>query len=114
MKITIALSVVSVLSGCGTINTVFRDDAWTSQRLADNRSTCDAIPRLYSGVAIGFCSLVGGPHKARDPGFQSYGLVDAHSVLIDMGLSGITDTLVLPYTIYAQGTKGSIPKSRLD
>lgn len=114
MKAIITLSVVTALSGCGTINTVFKDDAWTSRRLADNRSTCDSLPRVYSGVGIGFCSLAGGPHKPQARGFQNYAFADPLSVLIDMALSGITDTLVLPYTIYAQGTKGSIPKSRLD
>lgn len=114
MNKLIALSVAMLLPGCGTIDTVFREDAFASQRLADYRSSCDSIPRVYSGVVLDFCSLVGGPHKSIGPGFHTSAFQDPVSVLVDMALSGIADTVVLPYTIYQQGTKGNIPKSRID
>ncbi|WP_338123010.1 YceK/YidQ family lipoprotein [Pseudomonas viridiflava] len=34
-------------------------------------------------------------------------------ILADMVLSGVADTLVLPYTIYLQSERGSVVASRL-
>ena len=61
-----------MLSGCGTINTVFRPDTVTSQGLKDSRSHCGSVPRIYSGVISGFCYLNSEPKPEKgvdNPGF---------------------------------------------
>ncbi|WP_277395293.1 YceK/YidQ family lipoprotein [Pseudomonas viridiflava] len=35
-------------------------------------------------------------------------------ILADMVLSGVADTLVLPYTLYLQSERGSVVASRLN
>ncbi len=99
------------LAGCGTINTVFRPDAVASQNLKDSRSHCENVPRIYSGVIYGFCTLNGEP--APDKSLKDKSLIDhgggALPILAaELVLSGVLDTLVLPYTIYRQNTDGSI------
>jgi len=53
----VLLAALLAISGCGTINTVFRPDAVASQNLKESRSYCENIPRIYSGVIYGFCTL---------------------------------------------------------
>ena len=54
---SVLLAALLAISGCGTINTVFRPDAVASQNLKESRSYCENIPRIYSGVIYGFCTL---------------------------------------------------------
>ena len=100
-----------MLCGCGTINTVFRPDAVASQNLKESRSYCENIPRIYSGVIYGFCTLNGEP--APDKSLRGVNLMDHGGsmlpiVAVEFVASGVLDTLVLPYTIYRQGRDGSI------
>jgi uncharacterized protein YceK len=100
MKMTVALSVISLaLSGCGTFNTVLRDDVGATRELRKQKTYCQSIPRVYSGVAFDFCLL----HAQPDPTGVLMPLV-----LVDITASGIVDTLVLPYTIYRQSVDGDI------
>ncbi|MBK5352891.1 YceK/YidQ family lipoprotein [Pseudomonas sp. TH41] len=88
-----------VLAGCGTVTTVLQDDTAATQSLRRQKTYCQSIPRVYSGLAHDFCLL----HAAPDPtGFL------VPFVLLDMTLSGVLDTVVLPYTIYRQGVDGSL------
>ncbi|QJI32398.1 YceK/YidQ family lipoprotein [Pseudomonas sp. ADAK18] len=100
--IVIALST----AGCGTLNTVFREDAVASQNLKDLRSHCENVPRVYSGVVYDFCSLNGEPNSNGNMAAQHVNSVPW--VAIDFVASGVLDTLVLPYTIYRQSKDGSI------
>ena len=100
-----------LLAGCGTINTVFRPDAVASQNLKDSRSHCENVPRIYSGVIYGFCTLNGEP--APDKSLKDKTLSDSDGnafpiIAIEFIGSGVLDTLVLPYTIYRQNKDGSI------
>lgn len=100
-----------VLAGCGTINTVFRPDAVASQNLKDSRSHCENVPRIYSGVIYGFCTLNGEP--AADKSLNDKSLIDHGGGALpifaaELVASGVLDTLVLPYTIYRQNKDGSI------
>ncbi|KTC52106.1 hypothetical protein AO262_09055 [Pseudomonas fluorescens ABAC62] len=114
MRITAKVLWVAVslsLAGCGTINTVFRPDAVTSQNLKDSRSHCENVPRVYSGVVYGFCTLNGEP--APDKSLKNISVTDHGGsllpvVAVEFVASGVLDTLVLPYTIYRQGKDGSI------
>ena len=99
------------LAGCGTVNTVFRPDAVASQNLKDSRSHCENVPRIYSGVVYGFCTLNGEPQPEKS--LSNISLSDhAGSLLpvvaLEFVASGVLDTLVLPYTIYRQSKDGSI------
>ena len=99
-----------VLTGCGTINTVFRADEVASHQLTQWQSQCDTVPRVYSGAMLDFCAL------HAEPGHYSsgYGQPSAGLMLVDMLLSGVADTVVLPYTLYLQHRDGSIPKGRIE
>lgn len=99
------------LAGCGTINTVFRPDAVASQNLKDSRSHCENVPRIYSGVIYGFCTLNGepAPNKSlKDNGILGHDGNFLPVVAIEFVASGALDTLMLPYTIYRQNKDGSI------
>lgn len=102
---TIAIGVLALsLTGCGTLNTVFQDDATTSYKLRQQKTYCESISRVYSGVAYDFCSLNAPPVIYPSP-------QEKHAVpliAVDMALSGVLDTLVLPYTIYQQNKYGSM------
>ena len=105
------VSTLLLASGCGTINTVFRPDAVASQNLKDSRSHCENVPRIYSGVIYGFCTLNGEP--APDKSLKDRSLIDHGGgalpiVAVEFVASGVLDTLVLPYTIYRQSRDGSI------
>lgn len=63
------LGIVSLaVSGCGTFNTVFRDDIAATRELRKQKTYCEAIPRIYSGVAFDFACCTprltrGGAHS---------------------------------------------------
>ncbi|VVM97804.1 hypothetical protein PS858_04955 [Pseudomonas fluorescens] len=87
------------LSGCGTAVTVLQNDEDAARDLRKQKTYCQSIPRIYSGLAYDFCVLNAPP----DPtGF----LVPL--VLLDLALSGALDTVALPYTIYRQGVDGNL------
>ena len=104
-RVLLAAVLVST-TGCGTINTVFRPDAVASQNLKALRSNCENVPRIYSGVIYGFCSLNGEPNGSRSMNDQA--INDIPSVAVDFMASGVLDTLMLPYTVYRQHRDGSI------
>ena len=87
------------LSGCGTVSTVLQNDEDAARSLRKQKTYCQSIPRVYSGLAYDFCVLNAPP----DPtGFL------VPFVLLDLVLSGVGDTVTLPYTIYRQATDGNI------
>ncbi|QSB40237.1 YceK/YidQ family lipoprotein [Pseudomonas hygromyciniae] len=100
------LACLLVAGGCSTVNTVFRPDAVASQNLKALRSNCENVPRIYSGVISGFCSLNGEPNGSRSMNDQA--INDIPSVAVDFMASGVLDTLMLPYTVYRQHRDGSI------
>ncbi|MCW8276318.1 YceK/YidQ family lipoprotein [Pseudomonas sp. PCH199] len=100
LKMAIASGAISLaLTGCGTVATVLQDDAAAAQGLRRQKTYCQSIPRVYSGLAYDFCVLNAPP----DP----TGIL-VPFVLLDLALSGALDTVVLPYTIYRQGKDGNI------
>ncbi|MHC8330940.1 YceK/YidQ family lipoprotein [Pseudomonas sp. LB3P25] len=100
IKMTVLLSTFSLaLSGCGTAVTVLQDDEDAARSLRKQKTYCQSIPRIYSGLAYDFCVLNAPP----DPtGFL------VPFVLLDLTLSGVFDTVSLPYTIYRQAADGNI------
>jgi uncharacterized protein YceK len=99
------IAVLSLLiAGCGTINTVVREDAIASRNLKEINSNCESIPRVYSGASYDFCTLYGPPAL----GYGGNGSSLVGQVISDFVVSGLLDTLVLPYTIYRQSSDGNI------
>ncbi len=98
----VCLIVVS-LSGCGTVNTVIRGDSVAQRNLNQIETACRTIPRIYSGISYDICILRG------KPSHTSLWLGSAPQLMfIDLVLSGVLDTVALPYTIYEQINKGYI------
>lgn len=94
-----------LLSGCGTINTVFRGDDVAAHNLKERKTNCESIPRVYSGVFYDLCILHGPPRVGeKDPAAPA--LIPLE--IVDFIPSGVLDTLALPYTIYRQSTDGNI------
>ena len=91
--------IAAVISGCGTVRTVSNESKAVGD-LAEWNSYCPAIPRMYSGVAYQFCNLTG-PERT---GAHS----DPYQILVDMAMSGIADTVMLPYTSYQQYKLGNM------
>ncbi|WP_431699839.1 YceK/YidQ family lipoprotein [Pseudomonas sp. BR20] len=112
MKYKIAFVLIAALaaSGCGTVNTTFRDDAVASNKLARWKSHCESVPRIYSGAVFDYCTLDAAPRHTT--GYDGY--PSASLILLDMGLSGIADTLLLPYSVYLQSKHGDIKKARFE
>lgn len=100
IKTAVAIGTISLaLSGCGTALTVLQDDEDATRGLRKQKTYCQSIPRMYSGLAYDFCILNAPP----DPtGFL------VPFVLLDLALSGVMDTVSLPYTIYRQATDGNL------
>jgi len=100
IKKAVMLAVVSwALSGCGTALTVLQSDADVASDMRKQKTYCQSVPRIYSGLAFDFCVLNAPP----DPtGFL------VPFVLLDLPLSGLFDTVSLPYTIYRQIEDGNL------
>ena len=81
--------------------TLTSSDNGVERKLEKIGTYCGAIPRIYSGVVYGMCKLHAEPQYVyNDPGlFMLVGM--------DLMLSSVVDTLVLPYTIYDQSQRGS-------
>ncbi|MBN2979055.1 hypothetical protein BFW88_02005 [Pseudomonas fluorescens] len=90
-------------SGCGTVTTAMREDTATVQSLKAKKTYCESVPRIYSGVAYNLCVLHAPPNSGA-----GLSLNDVPWAFIDVPLSGVLDTLILPYTIYRQNADGSI------
>lgn len=94
IKQTVTLGAFSwFLSGCGTTVSVLQDDADVARDMRKQKTYCQSIPRIYSGLAFDFCVL----HAPPDP----TGVL-LPFVLLDLPLSAVCDTVVLPYTVYRQ------------
>lgn len=111
MKNIVLLALTLTLGACGNIVTVFQGDVATSQQLLDSKSSCGAVPRVYSGVMFDFCMLYAQPSDKGNTTVSSESS-SMPGLFIDMAFSGVMDTVVLPYTIYRQSTDGSIEISR--
>lgn len=87
------------LSGCGTAASVLQMDADVARDMRKQKTYCQSIPRIYSGLAFDFCVLNAPPDPTG---------VLLPFVLLDLPLSGVLDTVVLPYTIYRQASDGNL------
>ncbi|MBF7143152.1 MULTISPECIES: YceK/YidQ family lipoprotein [Pseudomonas] len=106
MKTKAIAIIIFLLEGCGTIKTNIADDSSIASKLALRKTNCGVIPRIYSGVAYNWCTLDASPTSLRgwNPTLES--------TLLDAALSGVADTLALPYTLPLQLREGSINLTR--
>lgn len=104
VRLTALLMLATGLSGCGSMHTLRSDDVVRASEIELSGTYCEVVPRVYSGVTYDLCWLHGEPFVARG------GVSGATVVwpLADMLLSGVTDTVSLPYTLYRQHRDGSI------
>ena len=94
MKLLIIM-ICLLLGGCSTIATV-------AGGTKDSGFQCDpefTITRIYSGTSNDFRFIAGN--------YQDKGLV-----FLDLPFSLVTDTMLLPYTIYAQARYGNLCNKR--
>ena len=95
MRRAILVCVVATLCGCATIYSLSSDRM--EGEMHEDTSHPRSLPRLYSGVVVdGYCvgqSFSEGREAAGQIGFFC---------LLDVPLSLVVDTLVLPYTAYQQ------------
>ncbi|KAB0505746.1 YceK/YidQ family lipoprotein [Pseudomonas moorei] len=100
IKMAVASSAISLtLAGCGTASTVLQGDEDAARGLRRQKTYCQSIPRVYSGLAYDFCVMNAPPDPTG---------VLVPLVLLDLALSGALDTVALPYTIVRQGMDGNI------
>ena len=105
IKMSMAIGAVALaLSGCGTAVTVLQDDAETAKDLRQRQTYCQSIPRVYSGLAYDFCILNSPPNQTA--GAAQVGSIPL--IFVDLVVSGVLDTVILPYTIYRQSEDGSL------
>ena len=102
-KITALFSIFWVAAGCGTISTVASSDSSVERKLTKANTYCVSIPRIYSGVFYDSCHL-----HAKPEGSSFYYPDWLMLYGVDVVVSGVTDTVMLPYTIYKQVDSGSI------
>ena len=101
MKIILPLIALCLLPGCGTFTTLTNSDAEIASNLSKQNSSCVSVPRVYSGVAYNMCKL-------NSNGNSIYFLPMVGIYVIDSVFSAATDTVALPYTVYAQRQEGSL------
>ncbi|MBU3017437.1 MULTISPECIES: YceK/YidQ family lipoprotein [Paraglaciecola] len=90
---------------CATVKTLAPKGNHVDIAYYDKKSYCNSIPRVYSGLSHNVCLMYGEPSQTLNMGDSFNGVP---YLLIDSAFSAATDTLLLPYTIYSQATKGSI------
>lgn len=112
-----------LLNGCGSWHMLRSDDTASTAQLSLKGTYCQSLPRVYGGVVWDMCQLYGEPPAngaaqgyAPPPSPSGSGRVYTAVILpfLDLPLSGIADTLALPYTLYRQNRDGSIELTRDD
>ena len=86
---------VCQLQGCATYLTNTIDPGQMAIDACQNK--CDFLPHIYSGTVMDFCG-----------GTASGGGQGGGMMLMDLPLSFIADTVILPYTAYKQINEGNI------
>lgn len=105
MKGFLLLVPVLLLSACATVKTIVPVNNQVEIDHRGKRSYCREIPRIYSGLTYNLCKFNGEPSRTENLGDVVNGVP---TFIIDTAFSTVADTVVLPYTIYTQHTKGNI------
>lgn len=101
MKQLFILIALALVTGCGTFTTLTNSDQEISANLKRQKSNCESMPRVYSGVAYNMC-------KMNSTGKHAYFDLQLGFYLFDSVFSAATDTVALPFTAYAQTKEGNL------
>ncbi|MFA0810763.1 YceK/YidQ family lipoprotein [Microbulbifer epialgicus] len=101
MKFLIFALCILPLTACGTFTTLTSTDREIAANLKKQNSSCESIPRVYSGLSYNMCKM----HSSSDS-INVDLLLGVY--LLDSVVSTATDTAVLPVTIYRQNKSGNI------
>ncbi|MDF3125023.1 YceK/YidQ family lipoprotein [Rheinheimera sp. 1928-s] len=96
-------TLLAVLTGCGTMQTLEPEKGKVAISFNDKKSYCQSIPRIYSGTAHNFCQLYGEPTQSGFSTAMYFSFWASDTVLC-----AVTDTLALPYTVTRQIQEGSL------
>ncbi len=109
MKFAVLILFTVFVVGCGTLKTTALDEPRIEIGTKSKRSLCSSIPHVYSGVFHNFCWL----HRETNPNHSAIRSTgDLPIIAVDTVLSGLMDTILLPYSIYKQAEEGSIKVER--
>jgi uncharacterized protein YceK len=109
MKFVVLMILAAYVAGCGTIKTTALDKPRIEIGTKSKKSLCSSIPHIYSGIFYNICWL----HRETNPNHASRRISgDIPLVAVDTVLSGLLDTILLPYSIYKQAEVGSIKVDR--
>ncbi|MDF1579134.1 MAG: YceK/YidQ family lipoprotein, partial [Desulfobulbales bacterium] len=112
---SIMVWIAIVCSGCGSLQTL---PPGSEYKLKHNeryeKTYCDSIPRMYSGVSLDVCLAFIGPPAPMQAKYDEHDLGVFYGYLADIALSFIVDTLALPYTTYRQLNYGRLRLKRQD
>lgn len=101
MKSLILIFSIFSLTACGTVTTLSSTDLEIARNLKKQKTNCESIPRVYSGLSYNMCKM-----HSNSESLNFAPLLGAY--LVDSVLSAATDTAVLPFTIYEQHKSGNI------
>jgi len=109
MKLIVVVMLAVFVAGCGTLKTTGLDKPRIEIGTKSKKSLCTEIPHIYSGVFYNFCWL----NRENNPNeTYSSNAGGVPIITVDILLSGIMDTILLPYSIYKQADVGSIKVER--
>ena len=94
MKGQVVILSVSLLTACGTLNTTLSSDIQTSNKLRAIETRCQSIARVFSGASYDFCRL------HAEPSSDAIAINNTPVIFFDTLVSGVLDTVLLPYAIY--------------
>lgn len=89
------------LTACGTVTTLSNQDHEISSKLKKQKTHCESMPRVYSGVSYNVCQMNSNANSIHYSWLLGFYLADSIA-------SAATDTIALPYTIYAQSKSGNL------
>lgn len=107
-KLYLVVILILTLSGCGTFSTTFSSDFSTNYKLNKAKTYCDEVSRVYAGVRYDACLFHAEPPTRNPDVLSARTGSGVPLVAVDLVLSCIADTVVLPYSIYEQVTKGNL------
>ncbi|MFP3515906.1 YceK/YidQ family lipoprotein [Pseudomonas sp. SIMBA_077] len=102
-KLSMLCVVPWLLLGCGSAKTLLGSDASVSRDLKKQRTYCESISRVYSGVAFDLCVMNAPPSTVSG---VPEGFVPIF--FFEVLASAVIDTVALPYTIFQQHRDGSL------
>ena len=110
LKVAILVIIIQICAGCGSVQTLLPNSKYNlKQNKRYEKTNCNSIPRVYSGVSLDVCMAFLGPPASK---YEKYDESVFYGYMLDMALSFTVDTMVLPYTIMRQIKDGNLSLRR--